>query len=72
MPIRNFGEKPCLILILIQGRSKIMTEEIENKINELLGLLTEAVYEKDKEKCEEIGKKIEAQIKKMDALEGGN
>ena len=46
-----------------------MTEEIEDKINELLGLLTEAVYEKNKELCEEIGRKITIQIKKMELLE---
>ena len=46
-----------------------MTEEIEDKINELLGLLTEAVYEQDKEKCEEIGRKITIQIKEYELLE---
>ena len=49
-----------------------MTEEIENKINELLGLLTEAVYEKDKTKCEEIGRKITIQIKKMEEVENND
>ena len=47
-----------------------MSEEIEDKINDLLGLLTEAVYEKDQAKCEELNILIQNEIKKMEVLEG--
>ena len=49
-----------------------MTEEIEDKINQLLSLLQEAVYEKDKEKCEDLGRQISIQIKEFEKLEGNN
>ena len=49
-----------------------MTERIENKINDLLTLLQEAVYQKDKELCEELGRKITIQIKEFEVLEAKN
>ena len=46
-------------------------QEIEDGINELLRLLSIAVYEKDRARCDELNIQIQAEIKKYESF-GGN
>ena len=45
---------------------------VEDGINELLSLLTIAVYEKNKEKCDKLNIQIKEEIQKYKKLEGTN